>query len=62
MKTKVRKFYYEYGGEDFTWDVMEEGGGKEHGQYYDTLMFSCTTEQDAIDAVELLIELQQGTQ
>lgn len=58
--TKVRKFYFEYEEEGSCWDIMEAEGGKEHGQYYDTLMFSCASEQDAIDAIELLMELQEG--
>ena len=53
-----RKFYYEWDGDDDSWGIIEVAGGCEHGQYYDTLMFCCHTEQDAIDAIELLIELQ----
>ena len=54
----MRKFYYGYDEIDRTWDVIQADGGSEHGQYYDALMFSCVTEQDAIDAIELLMELQ----
>ena len=59
--TKHRKFYYEYDERDDAWAVVEEDGGKEHGQWYDVVMFYCTTQQEAVDAIELLIELQQGT-
>ena len=54
----MRKFYYEKDEDDLTYGVIEVDGGSEHGQYYDTLMFCCATEQDAIDAIELLFELQ----
>ena len=59
--TKVRKFYHEYDRTEFSWAVVQEDAGHEHGQWYDSVMFYCVTEQDAIDAIELLIELQQGT-
>jgi hypothetical protein len=58
---KLRKFYIEYDEVEKTWDIVEEGGGQEHGQWYDVLMFCCTTEQDADDAINLLNELQQGS-
>ena len=57
---KKREFYFEYDPEEKVWDVLEVDGGREHGQYYDTLMFCCVTEQDAVDAIELLLELQGG--
>lgn len=62
MKTKVRKFYYEYDEKENTWAVVQEDGGHEHGQWYDAVMFYCATEQDALDAIELLIELQKLTE
>lgn len=55
---KKRDFYYEYDEVEKTWDVLEKEGGEESGGYYDTLMFCCATEQDAVDAIELLLELQ----
>lgn len=54
-----REFYYEEDTTEGTWIVLEIDGGKDDGQTYDTAMFWCVTEQDAIDAIELLIELQQ---
>ena len=56
----MRTFYYEYDEVEKTWDVLENDGGNEHGAYYDVLMFCCATEQDAIDATNLLKELQYG--
>lgn len=53
-----RSFYYEYDEIGKTWDVIEVDGGKDQGQFYDALMFSCPTEQDSIYAIELLMELQ----
>lgn len=53
-----RKFYYEYDEVDKTWDICEESGGKEHDTFFDTLMFCAATKQDALDAIELLLELQ----
>jgi hypothetical protein len=55
----MRKFYYEYDEVEGTWDVYEEDGGKESGGFYDVLAFCCDTEDDAIDAVDLLHELQE---
>ena len=55
----MRKFYYEYDEVEGTWDVYEEDGGKESGGSYDVLVFCCASEQDAIDAVEILLELQE---
>ena len=56
----MRKFYYEHDEFERTWDVIQADGGSEHGQYYDALMFSCVTEQDAVDTIELLMQLQEG--
>ncbi len=56
----VRMFYYEYDEDEDMWAIMEESGGREHGQYYDTLMFYCVSNLDAIDAVDLLLALQKG--
>jgi hypothetical protein len=56
----MRKFYVEYSEEDDLWDIMENEGGQEHGDFYDTLMFSVISEQDALLAIRLLQELQQG--
>lgn len=55
-----RKFYYEYDEVEKTWDVMEVDGGSEQGQYYDVLLFCTPTEEDAQDAVEVLMELSNG--
>jgi len=51
------RYYYEYCPEDGTYDVIEEDGGQEHGHYYDVLLFSTLTEQDAQDAVDTLVKL-----
>lgn len=53
-----RKFYYEYDEVDGTWGVWEEDGGREYAAYFDILMFCTATEQDALDAIELLLDLQ----
>ena len=53
----MRKFYYEDDSED-GFSIMEEGGGSEHGQYYDVAWCWVTDEQDAKDLVELLHKLQ----
>lgn len=55
----MRKFYYEYDEVEGTWDVYEKDGGEEFGGFYDVLAFCCSTEDDAIDAVDLLHELQE---
>lgn len=55
----IRKFYYEHDEDEDMWAIMEESGGCEHGQYFDTLMFYCVSNLDAIDAVELLTALQK---
>jgi len=44
----MRKFYVEYSEEDHLWDIMENEGGQEHGDYYDTLMFSVISGRDAL--------------
>lgn len=51
------RFYYEHAPAEDVWDVMEEDGGQEHGQFYDTLLFSTPTEEDAVAAVETLMKL-----
>lgn len=53
----MRKFYYEL-DEDRTYSVLEEDGGCEHGEYYDTVWCWVTDEQDAKDLVDLLHKLQ----
>jgi hypothetical protein len=56
----MRKFYVEYSEEEYLWDIIENEGGQEHGDYYGTLMFSVISKQDALFAIRLLQELQQG--
>jgi hypothetical protein len=56
----MREFYYEYDEVDMTWDIIEIGGGQEHGEYYDTLICFTATEQGAIDLIALLMKTQQG--
>lgn len=56
----LRKFYYEYDEGDQDWVVLESDGGYELGAFYDTAMFWCSSEQSAIDAIELLMELQEN--
>lgn len=51
------RYYYENNQEEGVFDIIEEDGGQEHGQYYDVLLFSTPTEQDAKDAIEVLIRL-----
>lgn len=51
------RYYYEYDPKEGVWDVYEEDGGYEHGAYYDVLLFSTPTEDDAKDALKALIEL-----
>lgn len=56
----MRKFYYEYDEVEGTWDVYEKDGGQDFdSEFYDILAFCCPTEDDAIDAVDLLHELQE---
>jgi hypothetical protein len=56
----MRKFYYEYDEVEGTWDVYEKDGGQNFdSEFYDVLAFCCDTEEDAIDAVDLLHELQE---
>ena len=63
----MRKFYYEYDEVESTWDVYEKDGGQDFdtdpknfvSEPYDVLVFCCSTEDDAIDAVDLLHELQE---
>lgn len=56
----VRYFYKEYDEIDEEWCVFGADEGYEQGAFYDVLMFCTSSEQDAIDAIELLIELQEG--
>ena len=51
------RYYYEYNQERGVFDILEEDGGQEHEQYYDALLFSTLTEQDAKDAIEVLVRL-----
>lgn len=51
------RYYYEYSPDEDVFDVLEEDGGQEHGQYYDVLLFSTPTEQDAKDAIRVLTDL-----
>lgn len=53
----MRKFYYEL-DEDRTYSILEEGGGREHGENYDIVWCWVTDEQDAKDLVGLLHKLQ----
>ena len=57
---KKRDFYFEYDDKEDTWAVVQADAGHEHGQWYDAVMFYCATQQDAVDAIELLLELQGG--
>lgn len=54
------KLYIEYDPQEDIWDIMQEEGGHEHGQYYDTLLFSTPTKEDAEDAVKLIMGLITG--
>lgn len=54
----MRKFYYEL-DEDMAYSIMEEDGGREHGEYYDIVWCWVTDEQDAKDLVDLLHKLQR---
>jgi hypothetical protein len=53
----MRKFYYEDDGE-YGFSVMEEGGGCEHGEYYDIAVCWVTDERDAKHLINLLHKLQ----
>lgn len=55
------KYYYEYNSEEDVFDVLEEDGGYEHGAYYDVLLFSTPSAQDAKDAVDVLTKLSSKT-
>ena len=56
------RFYYEYEVEDDEYAIMEDGGGCEHGQYYDVCHFFVIREDDAKDAVKLLNKLYKKAQ
>ena len=56
------KFYYEYEADDDEYAIMEDGGGCEHGQYYDVCHFFVLREEDAKDAVKLLNKLYKKEQ
>ena len=58
---KKREFYFEYDDKEDTWAVVEIEAGHEHGQWYDAVVFYCASKQDAVDAIEFLLELQGGT-
>lgn len=55
------RYYYEYNSEEDVFDVLEEDGGYEHGDYYDVLLFSTATAKDAQDAVNTLTKLAAKT-
>lgn len=59
MVQTYKKFYYELDEEDYEIAIMEDGGGCEHGQYYDTVCFWVHTEENAKDAVMLLNKLYE---
>ena len=54
-----KKFYYEY-EVDEGFFIYEDGGGCEHGQYYDICHFVCLDEDDAKNAVQLLNKLWEN--
>jgi len=54
----MRKFYYEL-EDDGSYTILEEGGGCEHGQYYDTALCWVTDEKCAGDLIVLLHKLQE---
>ena len=58
----MRRFYHEYDEVDKEWMILEESGGQEHGQWFDTLMFCTCSEEDAKDAISLLMELYNAKQ
>lgn len=51
------RYYYDYNQEEDVFDILEEDGGQEHGQYYDVLLFSTPTVEDAKNAIEVLVRL-----
>lgn len=51
------RYYYEYDPDEDVFHVIEEDGGQEQGQYYDVLLFATPTEEDAKDAIEVLVRL-----
>ena len=51
------RYYYEYEIDDEQYAILEDGGGCEHGQYYDTVCFWVLTIEDAQGAVEILNKL-----
>jgi len=51
------RFYYELDIELEGFFIMESEGGCEHGAYYDIAHFCALTQEDAIDAVNLLNKL-----
>lgn len=51
------RYYYDYNQEEDVFDILEEDGGQEHGQYYDVLLFSTPTVEDAKNAIEVLERL-----
>jgi len=55
----VKRFYYEYDEIDKGYLILEDGGGYEHGAFYDISHFSVQTKEDAIDAVTLLNKLYE---
>lgn len=55
----MRRFYYEYDKLEDEYEIIEDGGGYEHGQHYDVIHFWVATEQNAKDAVELLNRLYE---
>lgn len=58
----MKRFYFEYNPDEGVFDVLQDGGGQEHGQSYDTFEFSTSTERDAKDAVDLLNKLYKKVQ
>ena len=55
----VKRFYYDYDEIDKVYFILEDGGGCEHGAFYDLSHFSVQTKEDAIDAVNLLNKLYE---
>lgn len=49
------RFYYEQDDDQYL--ILEDSGGCEHGQYFDTACFWVCTIEDAMEAVELLNKL-----
>ena len=49
------RYYYELDDEQYM--ILEDSGGCEHGQYYDTACFWVCTLEDAQEAVEILNKL-----